>query len=436
MNRSGSLAFHPPPCDSERERIQELSRYRAIPFPLPRTANANIEHRYYCAVDRPVAVTSDTAPNEAPTGDEQPTASILSSDITLNALAQLGVYRLGCNRSFVSIIDRDSQFIIAEATKSVSLRITDQHLPDDGVYLGARRLDLEWGVCPHTIRLFTSQDLSYAIDTANITANQTRYIIRDFRKEDCFRDRPYVREWPHMRFYAEVPLFSPSGYVLGSYCVVDDKPREEFGDAEIALLQEVSDAIGLHLENTRSVHYHRRAEDLVKGLTSFVQDYAEFDPRQVSSDHRLQSTTQNPNSHYGLADGLAEQRPITITLPDRSKENDGPIAQSSITTPSEEPTSLFSPASASGNTEHTSIEFQLSDRQSPSPGDERSLDEALKPRAASNAVPPDTMFSVTEKVPIADRIDTIFARASGLLTTSMNLDGVAFLDAARCNASL
>jgi len=346
------------------------------------------------------------------------------------------VYRLGCNRSFVSIIDRDSQFIIAEATKSVSLRITDQHLTNDGIYLGARRLDLEWGVCPHTIRLFTSQDLSYAIDTANITANQTRYIIRDFTKEDCFKDRPYVREWPHMRFYAEVPLFSPSGYVLGSYCVVDDSPREEFGDAEVALLQEVSDAIALHLENTRSVHYHRRAEDLVKGLTSFVKDYAEFDPRQVSSDHRLQSSTQNYNSHSGSANGLAEQRPITISLPDRSKDTFGPIAQSPLTTPSEERASLFSPASASGTTEHTSIVSQSSDRQSPSPGDERSLNEAMNPKAVSVAIPRDTMFSVTEKVPISDRINTIFARASGLLTRSMNLDGVAFLDAARCNPSL
>jgi GAF domain-containing protein len=345
------------------------------------------------------------------------------------------VYRLGCNRSFVSIIDRDSQFIIAEATKSVSLRITDQHLPDDGIYLGARRLDLEWGVCPHTIRLFTSQDLSYAIDTTNITANQTRYIIRDFRKEDCFKDRPYVREWPHMRFYAEVPLFSPSGYVLGSYCVVDDSPREEFGDAEVALLQEVSDAIALHLENTRSVHYHRRAEDLVKGLTSFVKDYAEFDPRQVSTDHRLQSSTQKLNSDSDLADGLAEQQPMTVSLPDRSKDADGSILQSSLTSSEENP-SIFSPESASGITERTSVVSQSSDRQSPSPGEEKSLNEAFNAKAVSNATPQDTMFSVTEQVPMSDRIATIFARASGLLTRSMNLYGVAFLDAARCNPSL
>lgn len=295
---------------------------------------------------------------------------------------------------------------------------------------------MEWGVCPHTIRLFTSQDLSYTIDTPNITANKTRYIIRDFTKEDCFRDRPYVREWPHMRFYAEVPLFSPAGYVLGSYCVVDDSPREEFGDADVALLQEVSDAIALHLENTRSVHYHRRSEDLVRGLTSFVKYYATFDPRQVSSDYRLQSNTPNLPSRSDFAHGLAQQPPITISLPDRSKGNDGPIAQSSITTPSEEPTSLFSPVSASGITEDTSMASQLSDCQSPSPGDEKLLNEAWDPKAVSNAAPQDTMFSVTEKVPISDRIDTIFARASGLLTKSMNLDGVAFLDAARCNPSL
>ncbi|KAJ5939471.1 hypothetical protein N7466_002605 [Penicillium verhagenii] len=406
MNSSGSLSFHPPPGDSEGERIAELSRY-------------------YCTVDRPVA--NATFEDEAPTGDEQPSAASLSSDITLNALAQLGVFRLGCNRSFVSIIDRDSQYIIAEATKSVSLRITDQHLPDDGIYLGARRLDLEWGVCPHTISLFTGRGAS-VIDTPNVTANRSRYIIRDFTKEDCFRDRPYVREWPHMRFYAEVPLFSPSGYVLGSYCVVDDSPREEFGDAEIALLQEVSDAIAIHLENTRSVHYHRRAEQLVKGLTSFVKDYSDFDPREVSSDHRLQSMDQNfiPD----LVDGPGSQRPMTISLPDRTKDGERPSIQSALTTPSEEPSSLFFQGSTSGTTELTSLMSNTSDRPFPSPSEEKSLIESFNPspslRLGSNASP---------VVSISEQISTIFARASVILKESISLDGVAFLDAAHCNPS-
>lgn len=190
--------------------------------------------------------------------------------MTLNALAQLGVYRFGCNRSFISIIDGQNQHIVAEATASISLRHKDQHLPDDGIYLGFRTLDLAWGVCPHTIKLFTAQDTSLEVDTPNITANRTRYIIRNFTDEECFRYRPYVVDWPHMRFYAEVPLFSPSGHVLGSYCVVDDSPRLVFGDAEVALLQEIADAVAHHLENARIVHFHRRAEKLVKGVTDLV----------------------------------------------------------------------------------------------------------------------------------------------------------------------
>lgn len=180
------------------------------------------------AFPAPDATTSEEEETlAAPTGDEQPTGCELAKDITLNALAQLGVFRFDANRCFVSIIDGETRHIIAETTKSVSLRDKNRHKSGDGIYLGARSLDLIWGVCPHTVSLFTGRTTN-DIDTSNITANRTRYIIRDFTLDDCFKDRPYIRESPHMRFYADVPLFSASGYVLGSYCIVDDKPRTEF----------------------------------------------------------------------------------------------------------------------------------------------------------------------------------------------------------------
>lgn len=262
--------------------------------------------RYYCAFNTPTetqAANSDGPLDpDAPTGDEQPIANGLPTDITLAALSQLGVFRTGSNRCFVSIIDGTNQFIISETTKSVSLRHKDKHIPDDGIYLGVRTLDLVWGVCPHTIKLFTSQDSSSNINTDNITANRSRYIIRDFTKEDCFKDRPYVRDWPHMRFYAEVPLFSAAGYVLGSYCVVDDKPRDNFDDEEVAVLQEVSDAIANHLENVRLVHFHRRAETLVKGLTSFVKETPEFEPTEASKDGYLVPLDMSLNLRHQSTD--------------------------------------------------------------------------------------------------------------------------------------
>lgn len=241
----------------------------------------NISSRYYSTFRH--HDTHELSGREAPVGDEQPGAAYLSPDLTLNALSQLGVYRFGCNRSFVSIIDGEHQHILAETTASISLRHRDQHLPNDGIYLGFTTLDLAWGVCPQTIKLFTAQDTSLELDTPNITANATRYIIRNFAQEECFRHRPYVIQWPHMRFYAEVPLLSASGHVLGSYCVIDDNPRDVFGDQEVALLQEMADAIALHLENSRIVHYHRRAEKLVKESFESFESFGSASMRPFAS---------------------------------------------------------------------------------------------------------------------------------------------------------
>src|SRR5947209_17615943 len=74
-----------------------------------------------------------------------------------------------------------------------------------------------------------------------------------------------------MRFYAEVPIRSPAGFVIGGYCVVDNRPRQDFGDAEVNLLQEISDNIGNHLELMRMKQDFERAERLMKGLSFFVE---------------------------------------------------------------------------------------------------------------------------------------------------------------------
>lgn len=374
----------------------------------------------------------------APTGDEQPAGCELSKDITLNALAQLGVLRFNANRCFVSIIDGETQHIIAETTKSVSLRDKNHHKSGDGIYLGARSLDLNWGVCPHTVSLFTGRATN-DIDTSNVTANRTRYIIRDFTLEDCFKDRPYVREWPHMRFYAEVPLFSASGYVLGSYCIVDDKPRAQFGDDKVNDLQEVADAIGLHLENVRMSQAHIRTEKLMKGLTDFVKDHADFDPKEASNHGRLQSSVSAANS---LPPGIA---PITADADDSNTTPvlDVPLGQavrsvspksgqsSSSTVAGEE--SVFFFQDQRSTTEPSSLDSGFSDRPvAMSPGEERSMGEVLK--SGTTGTPEDidksfSQLSLTESTPIYERIASIYSRASALLRDSMDLDGVAFLDA-------
>lgn len=362
--------------------------------------------RYYCTFNQ----------------DPQSTSSPrLSPDSTLTALTQLGVYRFGCNRSFVSIIDGKQQHLIAEATASISLRDADHHLPDDGIYLGVRTLDLEWGVCPHAIRLFTGQDPSRVTDTENITANRTRNIIRDFTIEEFYNNRPYVLNWPYFRFYAEVPLYSPSGYVLGSYCVVDNKSRTHFGDEEVAALQEIADAISQHLENVRVAHYHNRAENLVKGLTSFVKGHAQSD----LPDHFDQLAAPETLNFHNLnftSNAIISNNPVASTA-SKSSRDKSTLDRSSLATKEEGTFSLFSETKDSELTRPSTQPSSLAPA-SPQSADLLCPNEYFDPEAAM------------DDVPIAERVAAIFSRASDLLRGSMDLDGVVFLDARQGDSKL
>lgn len=376
---------------------------RSFPLILP---NHTLS-RYYCTFEQDPLSTSSPR---------------LSPDHTLTALTQLGVYRFGCNRSFVSIIDGEQQHLIAEATASVSLRNADSHLPNDGIFLGVRTLDLEWGVCPHAIRLFTGQDASKITDTENITANRTRNIIRDFTLEDFYKDRPYVQNWPHFRFYAEVPLYSPSGYVLGSYCVVDNKARADFGDEEVAALQEIADAISQHLENIRIVHYNRRGENLVKGLTDFVKGHAK--PDRVDTSKRLPESREKLNFHNlnpWKNNVHASELDASLST-SKSSIGESTLDQSTSVTQEDGALSLFSNAKDSGTTQATSQPSSLA------PGSPEST-ELL---AYDDYFPNTTI----DDVPIAERLAAIFSRAAILLKSSMDLDGVVFLDASQSDSQL
>lgn len=51
-------------------------------------------------------------------------------------------------------------------------------------------------------------------------------LIPDASKDKRFADNPFVTGDFHLRFYAGVPIRGPKGKGIGSFCLVDTKPRE------------------------------------------------------------------------------------------------------------------------------------------------------------------------------------------------------------------
>jgi hypothetical protein len=333
--------------------------------------------------------------------------------------------RFGCNRAFVSIIDDGNQHIIAEATGSISLRNKDKYQSDEAVYLGTRTIDLAWGVCPHTVALFTGQDMSNAADTPNMIANGSRFIVYDFTQEEVFKDRPYVLEWPYFRFYAEVPLYSPSGFVLGSFCIVDNKPRPwgSFGDEEVTALQEIADAVAQHLEKVRICHNHSRADKLVKGLTDFVKDLGEFDPTELPRPISRQPT-------LSVLKPPRSQPSVTGRGPTNDGGNNENLNMTGSTSSEVELSSLFSGVTCSEQTKTSSFPYNPPRSSTPTPAE-----DSFNSKDTTDG--DDTLdVSVKRCVGISDQTAQIFARASVTLRDSMDLDGVLFLDASRCNSGV
>lgn len=427
---------------SERRRLQDLSKYACLTVhsendPLL----TRLVCRYYCVAEFPRDQSSDgkafpvnacetdtdAAIDTVPGQDDRAPARV-SPDAALTAFAQLGVHRLQCERAFISLIDQSTQYIIAEATKSVSLVTEERHDKGDALYLGLSALPVTFGVCPNTIQTFT--DANNATTTSNIVANTSRYIIHDFKKDPVYVDRPYVTGFPYMRFYAEVPLKSPSGYVIGSYCVVDDKPRDNFSDEEVGVLSEIAAVIANHLELFRMKQDHSRAQLLMQGLVAFNEGGVRpgtsrtLSSRSVTNPQSAFHIEANPD-HDLITDSVWKRPAISRNYSSGSELSGKPLLSSTGgSTAGESQSTIATTMLPNNRVMETSSkgERRLAKSRGDGAADSQDPESELKPSY-------NTTGAMLQQSIVSTSIRDTFSRAAHLIQDCMELEGLVFFDA-------
>lgn len=88
------------------------------------------------------------------------------------------------------------------------------------------------------------------------------FIVPDTAADDRFRDNRFVREPPHIRFYAGHPLRAPGGERVGSLCLFDTRPRQ-LGPAQQRILRQMAGWLEKELSFHRELERAGRIQQLL-----------------------------------------------------------------------------------------------------------------------------------------------------------------------------
>ena len=138
-----------------------------------------------------------------------------TDDVDLDQIVQLAASMFDVPIALVSLVERDSQTFKAR------------------VGLDVCGTDRSISFCAHAI------------------AQDDILIIPDALLDMRFADNPLVTGEPGIRFYAGVPLRSPTGHALGSFCIIDRRPRNGLSCRERTDLQALADLVVDRLEMRR-----------------------------------------------------------------------------------------------------------------------------------------------------------------------------------------
>ena len=139
-------------------------------------------------------------------------------------------------------------------------------------------------------------------------------VVEDARLDPRFHDNPLV-EQGFIRFYAGVPLRSPSGHALGALCVIDGEPHARFDEGDRARLQDLGRLASDRLEL-------RRLERATELLPSRFEASAATSPNAVicfDSNAHITAWNLAAARMFGRGAAQAIGQPIDILIAEEDR---------------------------------------------------------------------------------------------------------------------
>ncbi|TKY90199.1 hypothetical protein EX895_000197 [Sporisorium graminicola] len=105
-------------------------------------------------------------------------------------------------------------------------------------------------------------------------------VIFDAAKDWRFSGNPLVQGSPDIRFYAGSPLRTSDGLNIGSLCLIDDKPRTEFGPRQRHTLKEFARVVMREMELLRDKIQFGMRDRMQRSVELFTKECLEMDSEE------------------------------------------------------------------------------------------------------------------------------------------------------------
>lgn len=113
----------------------------------------------------------------------------------------------------------------------------------------------------------TPRDVSFCAQTI---LGKGIMVVKDVFLDERFVNNPLVTCAPGIRFYAGVPLVTPSGYSIGTLCVIDRKPREDLSESQKKTLEALARQVVTQLELRRVSSQLANALEKIKIMEGLI----------------------------------------------------------------------------------------------------------------------------------------------------------------------
>ncbi|CAE7184639.1 unnamed protein product [Rhizoctonia solani] len=122
----------------------------------------------------------------------------------------------------------------------------------------------------------TSRDSSFCAHSI-LQRGAEPLVVADATLDWRFAKNPFVAGPPHIRFYAGAPLRTTEGYNIGTLCVLDDKPREEFTPRQRHTLKEFAAIVMREMELWRDKIQLQVRDRIQNSMERFTRECLELE---------------------------------------------------------------------------------------------------------------------------------------------------------------